>query len=60
MPSNGGVEVLVLTSADGKTFNGYRYATWSKVQREYRASDHVCWNEEYVGGDAMVMADSAD
>lgn len=58
-PADGGVEVLVLTSGDGKAFNGYRYSTWGRIQQEYRDSDHVCWNEEYMGGDAMVMADSA-
>lgn len=60
VPSDGGVEALVLTSGDGACFNGYRYSTWAKVQKEYRDSDHVCWNEEYVEGDAMLMADSAD
>ena len=58
-PRDGSVEALVLTSGDGASFNGYRYATWGKIQKEYLSSDHVCWSEEYLGGDAMVMADSA-
>lgn len=59
-PSDADVEVLVLTSGDGDAFNGYRYSTWGKVQKEYRDSDFVRWNEEYLGGNAMVMADSVD
>ena len=60
VPSDGGVEALVLSRDAGACFSGYRYCAWAQVQSEYQDSDHVCWNEEYVGGDAMLMADSAD
>ena len=53
-PADGGVEALMLLSDDGKTFSGYKYVTWSKVEREYAASDKVIWDQEYVGGTAKV------
>ena len=56
-PDNGGVEVLMLMSADGTTFSGYRYATWSQVELELHASDHVTWDREYVGGEPQVFVD---
>ena len=56
-PRDGSVEALVLTSGDGASFNGYRYATWSQVENGYNASDRVLWNVEYVGGTPTVVAD---
>ncbi len=56
-PADGSVEVLALSSEDGATFNGYRYATWSQVETACQQSDHVVWNEEYVGGTPTVVAD---
>ena len=56
-PSNASVEVLALSSEDGATFNGYRYATWSQVETACQQCDHVVWNEEYVGGTPTVVAD---
>lgn len=56
-PSDGGVEALTLSSEDGATFNGYRYATWSQIESAYSQSSHVIWNDEYVGGTPTVIAD---
>lgn len=56
-PEDGSVEVLALSSEDGETFNGYRYGTWSQVQSAYEKSDHVLWNEEYVGGEPTIVSD---
>lgn len=56
-PDSGNIEVLVLSSDDGGTFSGYRYAEWSQIQSEYNSSDHVVWDEEYVGASPMVFVD---
>lgn len=53
-PSGGGVEALMLLSDDGKVFSGYRYVTWSRVEKEYSVSEKVIWDQEYVGGAAKV------
>ena len=57
VPDNGSVEVLALSSEDGETFNGYRCATWSQVEKAYGNIKRVLWNREYVGGSATVVAD---
>ena len=57
VPESGSVEVLALSSEDGSTFNGYRYATWSQVESAYSQSSHVQWNDEYVSGTPTVVAD---
>ena len=57
VPESGSVEVLILSSEDGDTFSGYRYATWNKVEEECGDSDHVRWSKEYVGGTPTVVAD---
>ena len=56
-PSSGSVEVLALSSEDGSSFNGYSYRSWSQIEDAYEKSDHVLWNEEYVGGTPTVVAD---
>ena len=56
-PDSGSVEVLALSSEDGRTFNGYRYATWSQVEKAMDESDRVIWNTEYVGGTPTLIAD---
>ena len=56
-PLDGSVEALALSSEDGATFNGYRYATWSQVEAACSQSSHVLWNDEYVGGTPTVVAD---
>lgn len=57
VPDSGSVEVLALSSEDGDSFNGYRYATWSQIEKACSDSDRVVWNREYVGESAMVVAD---
>ena len=56
-PDSDDVEVLVLSSEDGSSFTGYRYATWGQVEKDLRNSDHVTWNQEYVGSAPVVVAD---
>ena len=56
-PDSPDVETLLLTSDDGATFSGYRYATWGQVEREYAGSDHVVWSSEYVPAAPKVFAD---
>ena len=57
VPDSGSVEVLALSSDDGVSFSGYRYATWSQVESACQSSDHVIWNDEYLGGTPTVVAD---
>lgn len=57
VPDSGSVEVLALSSEDGATFAGYRYATWGRVVEEYSASEKVLWKQEYLGGTPTVIAD---
>ena len=57
VPDSGSVEVLALSSEDGDSFNGYRYATWSQIEKAYSDCDRVLWNREYVGDAATVVAD---
>ena len=56
-PSGGDVEVMALISADGSTFSGYRYASWSQIQGEYQGASYVTWNEEYVDSEPVVAVD---
>lgn len=56
-PDSPDVEVLLLSSDDGCTFSGYRYADWGRVVREYAGSDHVVWNGEYIPATPKVYAD---
>ena len=51
------MEALVLRSDDGSAFSGYKYATWGEVKGGYQASDYVTWNEEYVAGTPVIIAD---
>ena len=57
VPDSGSVEVLALSSEDGETFNGYRYATWSQIERAYADSDRVLWDREYLGDAATIEMD---
>ena len=57
VPDSGSVEVLSLSSDDGVSFSGYHYATWSQVENACKNSDHVIWNDEYLGGTPTVVAD---
>ena len=56
-PENGDVEVLALSSEDGNSFYGYRYATWAQVETACAKSDHVVWNVEYIGGTPTLEMD---
>jgi len=56
-PGDGNVEALVLTSADGKAFSGYRYSNWSNVCSEYESASYVTWNKEYIGSEPMIVVD---
>jgi hypothetical protein len=56
-PADGSVEVLAFSSADGTTFNACRYATWKQIESACSESSRVIWNQEYVGGNATVVAD---
>ena len=40
-PKADDAEALMLLSEDGKSFTGYRYATWTQVAREFADSDGV-------------------
>ena len=53
-PEDGGVETLLLFSANGKTIDGVRHVSWSRVEKEYSASDKVVWDQEYVGDSPRV------
>ena len=57
VPDSGSVEVLALSSDDGVSFSGYRYATWSQVENACKNSDHVIWDDECLGGTPTVVAD---
>lgn len=54
-PSSGGVESLVLTSEDGRTFIGYGCSTWKKIQAGYESSSYVSWNKEYNASTSVVV-----
>lgn len=56
-PNKDSVETLILRSDDGQTFFGYKYATWGEARSGYESSDYVVWNEEYVAGTPVVIAD---
>lgn len=56
-PDNGDVEALVLSSADGSTFSGYRYSRWKDVKSEYESASYVVWNQEYVEAMPVITAD---
>lgn len=57
VPENGDVEVLALSSEDGASFTGYRYATWAQVESACNSSDRVVWNVEYIDGVPTLLAD---
>jgi len=56
-PSDGSVEALAFSSADGVSFNDCRYATWSQIEEACGESSRVIWDQEYIGGSATVEAD---
>ena len=56
-PTDGAVEVLAFSSADGDSFDACRSAVWSQVESACSESSRVVWDKEYVGGSATVVAD---
>ena len=57
VPDSGDVEVLALSSEDGDSFYGYRYATWAQVEAACENSDRVVWNVEYIDGTPTLEMD---
>ena len=53
-PQSGNVEALMLLSGDGAAFDGYKYVTWSQVEKDYASSEKILWDQEYVGSAAKV------
>ena len=56
-PKKDSVEVLMLRSDDGETFSGYKCTDWAEARSGYESSDYVTWNEEYVAGTPVIIAD---
>ena len=56
-PDRDSVEALMLRSDDGTAFSGYKLSNWGEVKSGYQASDYVVWNEEYVAGTPVIVAD---
>lgn len=56
-PTDGKVEALILTSADGVIFSGYRYSLWADVEDEYKDAEYVMWNKEYIKEDPVIAVD---
>ena len=56
-PDRDSVEALMLRSDDGTAFSGYKLSNWGEVKSGYQASDYVIWNEEYVAGTPVIVAD---
>ena len=56
-PDRDSVEALMLRSDDGTAFSGYKLSNWGEVKSGYQASDYVIWNEEYVAGTPVIIAD---
>ena len=56
-PTGGEVEAMVLTSADGMAFSGYRYSLWADVELEYEAAEYVTWNKEFVEAMPVIAVD---
>ena len=59
-PSDESVEVLAFSSEDGAGLNACRSATWRQIEDACSKSSRVVWDQEYVGGSAMVVADQAE
>jgi hypothetical protein len=56
-PSSRDVETLVLSSANGTRFDGYRAASWGDVMKQVNADDGAVWNEPYDPGTLVVVPD---
>ena len=56
-PSSDTVETLVLSSANGSTFSGYAYTTWTEVKGEYLFASYVIWDKEYISASPIITVD---
>jgi len=56
-PVSRDVETLVLSSADGERFDGYRAASWGDVAKLVRQDDAAVWNLPYDPGTLVVVPD---
>jgi len=56
-PSSRDVETLVLSSSDGKQFDGYASDTWENVMKLVRQDKAAVWNEAYDPGTLVVVPD---
>lgn len=56
-PVSRDVEALVLSSADGEQFDGYKAATWGDVMKLVKQDDAAMWNEAYDPGTPVVVPD---
>ena len=54
-PSHGGVEALILSTEDGRSFTGYGYATWDEVLEDCHHAEYVQWNEEYNASTSVTI-----
>ena len=54
-PASDDVEVLVLSSEDGRSFIGYGCSYWGNIRREYESSTYVRWTEEYHNTTSAVI-----
>lgn len=54
-PVSPDVEALILITEDGRSFAGYGYSTWDKVQKEYQKADYVQWNEEFNASTSVII-----
>lgn len=54
-PGTDGVETLILSSEDGRSFTGYACADWGDVRDEYSRADYVQWNEEYNASTSVTI-----
>ena len=45
-PASDDVEVLVLSSEDGRSFIGYGCSTWGNIRAEYESALYVNWTDE--------------
>lgn len=56
-PADDAVMAFLLTSADGKSFDGYGVMDWGSVMEAAGASDAVVWKEAYEPTQPVIVAD---
>ena len=56
-PSSRDVETMVLSSSDGKQFDGYASDTWEDVMKQVRRDKAAVWDEAYDPGTLVVVPD---